>query len=324
MRGSDLDSASALQFVEGFSRENRPAIVSLTGGEPLLRPDFVKSISKLCNAVNTRVHLLTGLFFARSSRIPAPINDALRSIDHMAASLDRFHERELSRERVFFALDAVLEMGKEVSLQILGYDESDPYLDDVVADVTTRFGDRVPMLISSVRAIGRGRNLEILKRRSPSKVGESGLSADSISPCSMAAWPVICSDGRITGCCNQEVVDGLRVEHLTLGHVATTNWSLIRHKMSVDPVLRCLRAVGPRFLGERTGTGYSDSYCHACHRLSDREDVKETVGSTIPAPLLEVIEELAVARFDDDNARATGFADEYGVSRFAHLATLGR
>lgn len=85
----------------------------------------------------------------------------------------------------------------------------------------------------------------------------------------MAAWPVVAPDGAVLACCNQTVVDRRPVPgHLSLGHVATDDWSTIRRRALDSPVLRAIRVAGPiRLLG---GAGISvQDYCSSCRSLGE-------------------------------------------------------
>ena len=268
-------------------RGDGPGIVSFTGGEPLLRPDLVGALGALCQGVGTRVHLLTGLYFARGGRIPGPISKALESVDHVSVSLDAFHEREVPRSQALQAVETILSTGKNVSFQIVGLDDFDPYLDDVVNEIRFRFGDRVPMLVSAVKAIGRARELPLPERRSGSLAQPNAHLMHLMDPCSMAAWPVLCSDGRISACCNQDVVDGLEVDHLRLGHAAVDTWPQIRRRIVSDPLLCGIRAFGPRVLAQQLGTATDGGYCNTCHNLSHVPNLKTAADDRIRVAFLK-------------------------------------
>lgn len=72
--GSDLtvreepDAGQLLRFVGSFTEENRPDVVMLTGGEPLLLPTLAGELSFLARRAGSRTAVLSGMFFARSRR----------------------------------------------------------------------------------------------------------------------------------------------------------------------------------------------------------------------------------------------------------------
>ncbi|NEE35631.1 radical SAM protein, partial [Streptomyces sp. SID7982] len=111
------DAGQLERFVGSFTAENRPDVVMLTGGEPLLLPALAERLSTLARNAGSRTALLSGMFFARSGAlpgrrggafpgrrsgaIPPAILRAIRSVDHFSASLDIHHEREVPRADVF-------------------------------------------------------------------------------------------------------------------------------------------------------------------------------------------------------------------------------
>lgn len=149
------EAGSLVRFVGSFTRENRPDVVMLTGGEPLLLPGLVEELSARARAAGSRTALLSGMFFARSRGIPPPVLRAIRGVDHFSASLDAHHEREVPRADVFRAVHRIRETGVAVSFHLTGQGADDPYLADITRAVDTEFGGQVPSLVNEVRAFGR-------------------------------------------------------------------------------------------------------------------------------------------------------------------------
>ncbi|WP_146065800.1 radical SAM protein, partial [Streptomyces sp. SM13] len=187
--GSDLftrqepDGGQLERFVGSFTEENRPDVVMLTGGEPLLLPALAERLSTLARRAGSRTALLSGMFFARSgsgrsgrgrsgnaraggrfgglsggrrgAAVPPAILRAIRSVDHFSASLDVHHEREVPRADVFRALHRIREEGVAVSLHLTGTGAADPYLAGLTREVEEEFGGQVPCLVNEVRPFGR-------------------------------------------------------------------------------------------------------------------------------------------------------------------------
>ncbi|CAM5552825.1 radical SAM protein [Streptomyces atroolivaceus] len=274
-----------LRFVGSFTEENRPDVVMLTGGEPLLLPSLVERLSARARAAGSRTALLSGMFFARSRDIPAPLLRAITGVDHFSASLDAHHEREIPRADVFRAVHRVRETGVAVSFHLTGTGAGDPYLADVTRDIEKEFGGRVPSLVNEVRAFGRAASWAAPARTGPE--------AGAVSPCAMAAWPVVAFDGAVLACCNQDTVD-LRPApaHLYLGHVATDDWASVRRRALESPVLRMIRTVGPAHLAARSGLPpRGGSYCDGCRALGSDGRVAADAGSVAagaPGALLDL------------------------------------
>ena len=256
----DIDESLIYQFVSSFSEGAAPEFLLLTGGEPLLRPDLVKALSKeaLRNQVATQV--ISGMYFAsmRSDRI----YDALKDVSHVTASIDEYHEREIPRAAVFRALDRIRAMGIDVSIQVCTPDFDGLYLKSIIADVRAHFNDTVPMLVVGLNAVGRGGELTPIANAIPRL-------RRLMSPCAMATWPVIASNGAIFGCCSQSVVDSDNAGHLHLGNIATTTWPQVQSRIKELSHLKVIRTYGPLKLAELLGVPLCDGYCSTCISLSN-------------------------------------------------------
>ncbi|RSM78147.1 radical SAM protein [Kibdelosporangium aridum] len=304
MRGRQLDGAALLRLVGTFTRECRPDVLMLTGGEPMLRPDLVADTAQAARAAGTRTAALSGAFFARDNGIPAPIMRAFRALDHVSFSLDAFHEREVPRRNVFAVLRTVLRLGVATSLHIVG---DDPYLQQLSTEVLTMFGSDVPMLVSAVKPIGRAASWARRQHTPP-----DGLAA---APCAMAAWPVVTADGHVVSCCNQSVVDGpARPEHLRLGELGTT-WASIRARAHNSPVLRMIRTVGPVYIASQGGSPGSTDYCGTCQRLGESPSAVEWAVRAGSGPAGELLQATASSQAGGVEA----LIRRHGVARYAHL-----
>jgi len=280
---------SFLRFVGSFTPSDHPKFVLLTGGEALLRPRLVTKLTQRAHAAGSKVYLISGMFFARQPRIPAPIADAIDGVDHFAASLDVFHEQQVPRAAVFSVIRALLDRGKDVSFQVVGRDEDDPYLSEVTADICRTFQRRVPVVVSSIGPVGRARDWLEGSRTSTEATVEP-------FPCPMATWPVVSFDGTVVACCNQDAVDGRAPAHLRLGTAAQDSWRQIRERSLTSPMLRAIRVYGPEFLAARYGSSPSTSspegYCATCHRLSADTQLRADVERIVARPTTSVVERL--------------------------------
>ncbi|MFG2871213.1 radical SAM protein [Streptomyces sp. NPDC048338] len=305
------DPERLLRFVGSFGPQDRPEVVMLTGGEPLLLPELAARLAGLARASGSRVALLSGMFFARDGRVPARIMRAITALDHFSASLDVHHEREVPRAGVLRALRAVLDAGIPASIHLTGTGPDDPYLADAVADVRRAFGTRVPLLVNEIRPLGRAAGLVPATPPGPD---------DSLpTPCALAAWPVIAFDGTVAACCNQWTVDRRPVpRHLLLGHIADDDWPAVRERSLGSPVLRMLRAVGPRRTHARYATAPAPAgYCRSCHALADLPDVLEGAARDAGGRVGALLDRLSA-----EEQRAAGPAAlvrRMGCARYAHL-----
>jgi pyruvate-formate lyase-activating enzyme len=311
------------RFVGSFTSANRPDLVLMTGGEPLLRPRLVEQLARTCRTVGTSSYVISGMFFARQPTISPRIMSAIDAVDHFAASVDSFHEEEVPRDAVFRTLDRVLARGKDVSIQVVGIGHRDPYVRDVVSDIRDYFDDKVPVFVGRVAPDGRARDWVATKLpRDPVTDGSN----DDLAPlpCSFATWPVVAFDGTVFACCNQDVVDHRGGEHLRLGHTLKHDWAELKSRYLHSSLLRGIRLVGPVHIARhstRFPAAECDGYCSTCAKLSAYWDDAEAEVS----PLADVLHpefEAAVTMMQRDRG-AVGFASLHGVPEFADLVHLG-
>ncbi|WP_371623529.1 radical SAM protein [Streptomyces sp. NBC_01116] len=327
--GSDLftreepDGGQLERFVGSFSAENRPDVVMLTGGEPLLLPALAERLSTLARRAGSRTALLSGMFFARSgsrrglrgAAVPPAILRAIRSVDHFSASLDVHHEREVPRADVFRALHRIRDEGVAVSFHLTGTGASDPYLADITRAVDQEFAGRVPCLVNEVRPFGRA--------ASWARAARTGPDPAAASPCSMAAWPVVAFDGRVLACCNQDTVDKRPVPaHLDLGHIGVDDWATVRGRALESPMLRMLRTVGPTHLAARYGSGAgAGSYCDGCRALGDDEAAAAGALAVAGGAAGELLDLTAAVRGSREGAQ--GVVRRHGCAAYAPLVVTG-
>lgn len=315
LASDETDGDALLRFVKSMTADNRPDFVLMSGGEAMLHPQLVRSIAEHARHIGARTYVLSGLFFAKSPRIPAPVRAAIRAVDHFSASMDVFHEREVPRQAVFKVLSQLLDEGTDVSLQIVGLGPDDPYLADLVNEVRTTFNDQVPMFVAGVVPQGRARTW--FKR------GTQAHHAVRQTPCSLAAWPVVGFDGHVTACGNQDVMDGNvpMPPHLLLGNISVDDWATIKERCLSSPMVRALRTVGPRYLAQSFGGRVCSGYCETCWVLSDDTSVPAQVTRAADEPrtrALEVATELITAE-----AGPVAFARQWGIAQYADLVLLG-
>lgn len=301
-RGEDTPADALRRFVGGFTAGDRPEVLMLTGGEPLLRPALVDELAALAASAGTRTAVLSGMFFAADGRAPARIMRALRHVGHFSASIDVFHEREVPRAAAFRAVHHIMESGIDVSFHVVGNSADDPYLADITASIRAEFHDRAAVLVNHVRPAGRAASWAAAR---PVPVADGGPPA----PCAMAAWPVVAFDGTVTACCNQRVVDARPApEHLRLGDIAVDDWARIRRRCQESPVLRTLRTAGVASCADCRGLTRRPAALAAAERAGSRPaaGAMDALGARLQ---LEAGAEVLMRR--------------YGSERYAPLVLLG-
>ena len=140
-----------LGFVDSFTAEDHPEVLAISGGEAFLRPALLQELAERAALTGCRTASLSGMFWAKSKRIPPPIKRAIDALDHFSVSLDVFHEQEVDRFDVYRVLEQLVSEGKDVSVHIVGMDADDPYLAERTTEVREVFEGRVPMLVNCVK-----------------------------------------------------------------------------------------------------------------------------------------------------------------------------
>jgi len=297
-----LNRSDLLNFVESFRDSVPPDIVALTGGEPLVRPHLVREIAESAREAGVKTYVISGMFFAAQSTLPPAVESALRCVNHISASIDKYHEREISRSSVFSALAKIMELGVAVSIQTVAAEEGDPYVDSLVRDVRGFFDDRVPLLVTQLKPHGRGSALFASLSEDASRI--------DLSPCRFSSWPVVSDAGTIVACCNQAVVDGPAPSHLLIGALAELSWGDVRRKVMTSGVLRELRTRGPCAIA-LAANGQAVGFCESCRTLEGLEERFDQQPSLVDRLREGVVAELIAEAFIP-TAKA-----------YRHLATLG-
>ncbi|MFR9722883.1 radical SAM protein [Streptomyces sp. MS19] len=287
-----------LRFVSTFTPDDRPELLFLSGGEPLLRPALVAELAARGRAAGVRSAALTGMFFARGGRVPARLRRAVGGLDHLSASLDVFHEREVPRADVLAALGVLLDLVPSVSVHVTSDD--DAYVGTVLGELRRAFGERVPALVARLRATGRARAF-VRERAGPPE--------RAVEPCGFALWPLVDVDGTVLACSRQSLVRRHRPPHLVLGHASRDGWPEVRRRSMEDGVLRAVRAFGPQETARRTGAPVCGGYCETCVTLRR--------GPEVAPGMALAVERMVAAQRPADLAR------RWGAGRWAEAVEAG-
>jgi hypothetical protein len=309
------------RLVDSFTAERHPRLLYMSGGEALLRAGLVYDLAVAARAAGTEAAVVSGMYFARDGQSMSPaVRRAIGSVDHFTASLDEWHEREVSRREVFRALHEVREMVPQVSMQLCGLDHDDPYLLGLIADVRREFDDGVPMMVDLVGRAGRAREW-LTEPERPDAAPPAHH--DVPAPCFMNSWPLVHFDGTVFACCAQTTVARARPEHLVLGHASTDPWPVLYERQVRRRMLHGIRVFGPIELRRRLGDGTTgDTYCGTCVRLGEDPGLHAEVERYFGSPAGQALT-LATRRMTED-ADVSRFPAIYGSPRHAELVNLGR
>jgi pyruvate-formate lyase-activating enzyme len=312
---ADLSEAPFRRIVSTFTEDSHPELVVLSGGEALLKADLVRWIGETSRRVGTSTQVMSGMYFARERKIPPAVRRAIDAVDHLSASIDIFHEEEVSRSAVLRVLREFADEGKELSIHLVGLNDEDPYLAEAIEDIRERLGDRVPIAVNHVGPLGRA--TEWLDAAGPPLPWHPGP-----EPCMLASWPLVRYDGAVLACCKQAVIDMPVVpSHLLLGHAGVDSWETIKSRTLSRDLLRAIRIVGPRSVRPEPA-GSACGYCDTCYRLSDDPGPGRSAEQLMARPTMALVEQTAVQMLQA--AGPEEFVRTYASPRYAELITIGR
>jgi hypothetical protein len=277
-----------LEFTGTFSAADHPEVVLMSGGEPLLHAGLVRDLAERARRVGTCSYVLTGGYFVRRGDPTPAVAAALDAVDHVAVSLDPFHEREVPRDAVFRLLGELLRRGKDVSVQITA-PPGDPYPARVTSELDRLFQGRVPALVVPLRRVGRAAATGLPV--APDTLAETGMDATAPAPCVMAAWPLVTCTGDVTACCNHHVVARPGRSHLALGH-ARDGWPAVRQRSLRSAPLRAIRLYGPQHVMAQQGGVPSSDGCRTCHALPRLPEFERRAEELMSSPVSEAMEGL--------------------------------
>jgi pyruvate-formate lyase-activating enzyme len=311
---ADFTEAPFRRIVASFTAESHPGLVVLSGGEALLKAELVRWIGQKARQVGASTQLMSGMYFARERKIAPAVRRAIDAVDHLSASIDAFHEEEVSRADVLRVLRGFADEGKELSVHLVGLDDEDPYLIEAVADVREQLGERVPIAVNHVAPQGRAAGW--LGSAAPPLPWHPGP-----EPCMLASWPLVRYDGAVLACCNQELIDMPVVPgHLLLGHAGTDSWETIKERTLSRSLLRAIRVVGPRSVRPEPA-GSACGYCDTCYGLGEDPGAARGAEQMMARPSMALIEQTAARMMRE--AGPEEFVRAYGSARFADLIAIG-
>src|SRR5438309_8562720 len=87
LSSEEHDGEMFSRLVDSFTADNRPEVILMSGGEALLRPHLVSDLAESARSVGCSSQVLSGMFFARGSRIPSSVLRRIYSGDDLASSV---------------------------------------------------------------------------------------------------------------------------------------------------------------------------------------------------------------------------------------------
>jgi len=269
--------------------------IGIEGGEPFAVLSELRVLLSNAQEYGLSTGVLTSAFWALNDREAKNILSKIPLISFLVISADEFHEEFVPLARIAYALEAGLERGSAVGLQICKGPNYEAFMERLHFELGENLLNQVDILITPLQYIGRARNL----------VSFSGELEKSLPEgrCLFLGTPVIREDGAFVACCQQEVVLN---DVPVLFHLGNMNSKSIIDFMSYvdsDVFLQTLRVYGPKFIAQKAvehrwnwqpAEYRFDNICELCINLTLNPQVVESFRNHYDNP--EYRHEIALAR----------------------------
>jgi hypothetical protein len=270
-----LDLALLSRLLDGLCAVPGLDVVGVSGGEPFVeRRGLSLAVDRLATAGRQIVLYTSGVW--AHPPVPGWIHTVLRRAAHVVLSTDAAHAERLPAERFVAAARAVRGAGTPLSVQVADTDGTATAA--ATALLRRAFGPdwAGQAELSAVPLLPYG-------RAAGSTEGAAAPARAARRPgawwgtCAVADAPVLRYDGRIVGCCNEQVLAGLGPAALRRSAGTAAETVAAFADLRADPHLRAAARIGLgplTRLPDRTDLAersYADP-CRLCWALAGRAD----------------------------------------------------
>jgi hypothetical protein len=263
----EADDRLLESMVDALCATARIRLVGISGGEPFMERRALQSATgRLADAGKQLVLYTSGNWGRDDGTAPQWTRSVLARASCTVLSTDRHHAARIPEQRYLAALHAAASAGSWIAVQVL---DGGGQRTEAERLLTAAFGPSWPQVaeIRGTALVPRGRAAALAPQR-------PRLPGRSFGTCHLAAAPVVRYDGRLTACCNEDVVTGAGPAAL---HRRAANAHEARARLDEldgDPYLSALSAVGPGALTALAryrdlGDGGHTDICALCWALLD-------------------------------------------------------
>lgn len=285
---SRADSPSISNFalfeevVDAICARDQIEVVGISGGEPFVERRGLQFAANKVVAAGKHLVLYTSGVWATGERTPRWIEEVLALASCVFLSTDAFHADRISDGQFVRAARAISRAGVPIVVQVLDEPATIERAHRLVEDA---FGDTWSELaeVNLIPPLPYGRGKTVFMRG-------AGRPGCEYTPCRVAAAPVIRYDGRIAGCCNENVIMGGGPEVLRRQCGSRAEVEAALEHFATDPFLGAIGGVGPAGLVEHPR--FKDladerftSVCDLCWKMLAR-----TRGDAQPDPLITAMD----------------------------------
>jgi hypothetical protein len=284
-RGSrPADAALLDRLVDGLCGLDRVRLVGISGGEPFGERRALDRVTARLAAAGKQLVLYTSGNWGRDDgTAPAWTAAVLGRAACVVLSTDRYHAERLPDARYIAALRATASAGSWIAVQVLGGAEETARAERLLAvALGSSWPDRAEIRPTRMLARGRARAGTSRPRSGPPE-----RPGRSFGACGLARAPVVRFDGRVTACCNEDVVTGHGPAALHAEAHSQRELHEVFAGLDDDRYLAAVAGAGPgalvrlpryRELAERSFPGI----CSLCWALlgsgADRDPAVQAIG----------------------------------------------
>jgi hypothetical protein len=267
-RGARPADAGLLErLVDGICAAASISLVGISGGEPFTERRALQEATGRLSAAGKRLVLYTSGNWGRDDGTAPPwTREVLIRAATVVLSTDPYHAARVPSARYVAALTAAAAAGSWVAVQAIG--PAAPAERLLTSAFGTCWRERAEIRVTPLLRRGRATS----SMPAPGVAAAAMRPGRDYGPCRLASAPVIRHDGRLTACCDENVVTGHGPAHLHA--TARTAADLTRRLADLrnDPYLAAIAVAGP---GELTrlpryrqiGDAHHDDICSACWAL---------------------------------------------------------
>jgi hypothetical protein len=268
------------QIVDAICARPEVDVVGISGGEPFVERRGLAFAARRVADSGKDLVLYTSGVWAKSDETPAWIRDAVALASCVFLSTDAFHADQISDDQFIRAARAISGEGVPIVVQVL---DDELMVERAHGLLVAAFGGSWPehAEVNLIPPLPYGRGKTVFMRG-------AGRPGHEFQPCTVAAAPVIRYDGRIAGCCNENVImgGGPAVLRRTCGSQQEMD-AAIEH-FGTAPFLGAIGGVGPAGLTQHPrfrdlADERFPSICDLCWKMLERTADDERPDTLVAA-----------------------------------------
>jgi Radical SAM superfamily len=280
-RGPRPDLARVGRLVDELCARHQLRLVGISGGEPFAERRALELATGRLAAAGKQLMLYTSGNWGRDDgTAPGWTRPVLARASCVVLSTDAYHAARIPAARYLAALRATAETGSWIAVQVIG---TPAQLAEAERLLAAALGPSWPghAEIRATPLLPRGRAVRPDRATGSVRPAAAAPSAPAAGPaytagrCFLARTPVVRYDGRITGCCNEDVVTGAGPAGLHVRADGPGELGPALDALARDPFLAAVATAGPAALTRLPryrdlGQQAHPDICAACWALLGR------------------------------------------------------